>query len=348
MFSNVSLKVAGLKEFLLDFAPVRPVFVWGAPGIGKSAIIEQFANELGLPFVSLLGSQLAPEDLIGVPKIENNISFFCPPSLIAKTEPYCLFLDELNACSQEVQKAFYSLILEKRVGDYKMPKGSIIIGAGNRQQDSAIVKPMSSALINRLLHVHLEADAGAWMEWAQANEIHPLILDYLSHRSDHLWSQPSKSEEAFSTPRSWHFLSDFLKAKKELNERTISLLAYGLLTKEHASQFIAYYKQVQDQFSLHDILKGKKKWPREMDKKDVLYFLTLSFRDYLIKELPEKSESVSGKHKELAHKAKSLIVDLADISAEMVKIIISDKDKKSLPGWFLIEIARDLPRIVAA
>ena len=133
-----------LSEFLLNVAVVRPVFIWGAPGIGKSSLVEGFAKEVGIPCVSLLGSQLAPEDLIGVPQIIDGTSRFCPPRMIARDEPYCLFLDELNACSHEVQKAFYSLIHERRIGEYYLPKASIVIGAGNRAQDSAIVKPMSS------------------------------------------------------------------------------------------------------------------------------------------------------------------------------------------------------------
>lgn len=64
--------------------------------------------------------------------------------MIARKEPYVLFLDELNACTQEVQKAFYSLIHERRIGEYCLPEGSIVVGAGNRAQDSAIVKTMSS------------------------------------------------------------------------------------------------------------------------------------------------------------------------------------------------------------
>jgi MoxR-like ATPase len=166
------------------------VFIWGAPGIGKSSLVEQFARAVGLDCVSLLGSQLAPEDLIGIPQIEDGTSRFCPPKSIARKEPYCLFLDELNACSHEVQKAFYSLIHDRRIGDYHLPPGSIVIGAGNRAQDSAIVKPMSSALINRMVHVHLRVSFREWLERAEINSIHPLVLDYIRLRSDHLWSQP--------------------------------------------------------------------------------------------------------------------------------------------------------------
>src|SRR6201994_2865606 len=175
-----------LTDFLLEVAVVRPVFIWGAPGIGKSSLVTQFAAQLGLECVSLLGSQLAPEDLIGVPQIEDGMSRFCPPRMIARTEPYCLFLDELNACSHEVQKAFYSLIHERRIGEYNLPDGSIVIGAGNRAQDSAIVKPMSSALLNRMLHVHLKVSHREWLGWASTEGIHHQIIEYIQTRPDHL------------------------------------------------------------------------------------------------------------------------------------------------------------------
>lgn len=104
--------------------------------------------------------------------------------MIARTEPYVLFLDELNACSQEVQKAFYSLIHERRVGEYHLPAGSVVIGAGNRAQDSAFVKTMSSALINRMFHVQLKADVKQWLSWAYEADIHPWITDYITQRPD--------------------------------------------------------------------------------------------------------------------------------------------------------------------
>lgn len=132
MHLPISVTQDELLEVLLQVAPVRPVFIWGAPGIGKSALVEKFADEVGLPCVSLLGSQLAPEDIIGIPQIRGETSEFLPPKMIARKEPYVLFLDELNACTQEVQKAFYSLIQERRIGEYHLPEGSIVIGAGNR------------------------------------------------------------------------------------------------------------------------------------------------------------------------------------------------------------------------
>ena len=114
---------------------------------------------MDLECVSLLGNQLAPKDIIGVPQIVEGCSVFCPPRMIARERPYRLFLDELNACSQEVQKAFYPLILERRIGEYRLPEGSIVVGAGNRSHDSAITRSMSSTLLNQMFHVELWADS---------------------------------------------------------------------------------------------------------------------------------------------------------------------------------------------
>lgn len=197
---TVTVNHKQLLDVLLNVGLIRPVFIWGAPGIGKSAIVQDFADSLGLPCVSLLGSQLAPEDIIGVPQIRDGYSVFCPPRTIARQEPYVLFLDELNACTSEVQKAFYSLIHERRIGEYCLPEGSIVVGAGNRAQDNAITRPMSSALVNRMFHVELTASPRLWLEWAAANGIHPYIYDYITSRPDHLWAKPPKSEEPFSTP----------------------------------------------------------------------------------------------------------------------------------------------------
>src|SRR3954468_6329323 len=202
--SAVTITPQQLPELLLHLAVVRPVFVWGAPGIGKSSLVRQFAASLGMECVTLLGTQLAPEDLIGVPELRDGRSRFAPPETIARDEPYCLFLDELNSSAPEVQKAFYSLILDRRLGAYELPAGSIVIGAGNRATDNALARPMASALVNRLVHVHLEASAKDWLVWAAENGIHPWILDHLTQRPDQLWVKPPKAEEPFSTPRSWH------------------------------------------------------------------------------------------------------------------------------------------------
>jgi hypothetical protein len=336
-----------LTEFLLNVAVVRPVFIWGPPGIGKSALVQRFAEEVGIPCVSLLGSQLAPEDLIGVPQIIDGCSRFCPPVSIARKHPYCLFLDELNACSHEVQKAFYSLIHERRIGEYVLPEGSVVIGAGNRTQDNAIVKPMSSALINRMIHVHLKVSHRDWLEWAGGNNIHHLVIQYIQNRPDHLWMQPPRHEETFSSPRSWHMLSDSLHEYGEnITDEVLQVLAFGCLYPEHAGQFKAFAKQIRSKYKLKAILEGDTKWPAEPQDRDILYFLAQSFRAHLIKDLPADRSNLSTAQKELAHNGKALLKELASISLEMAQMVVAEDNGETLPNWLLVEIVRDLPRLV--
>ncbi|MFJ1703182.1 ATP-binding protein [Kitasatospora sp. NPDC088346] len=352
MQGAVTVSPSEVPELLLGLATVRPVFLWGAPGIGKSSLVREFADSLGLECVSLIGTQLAPEDLVGVPQITaDGRSRFCPPESIAREEPYCLFLDELNAATPDVQKAFYSLILDRRIGSYELPPGSIVIGAGNRATDGALARPMASALVNRLVHVHLRASATDWLGWAAGHGIHPWVTDYLTDRPDHLWSAPPKTEEPFSTPRAWHMLSDALHSfGPALEEPTLKVLAHGLLTPQHAVGFCGYAKIVRNSYGLDAILKGDARWPHRPEDRDLLYYLADSFRTRLVKELPARKEHVSNALRQTAYRAKSLLVQLAEISVEVAQTVIADGPDGNpvLPAWFLIEAARDMPRLVEA
>ena len=339
-----------LLEILLNVAPIRPVFIWGAPGIGKSALVEKFAREVGLPCVSLLGSQLAPEDIIGIPRINGETSEFLPPKMIARKEPYVLFLDELNACSQEVQKAFYSLIHERRIGEYHLPEGSIVVGAGNRAEDSAIVKTMSSALINRMFHVQMKADARQWIKWAKGVGLHPWVTDYISQRPDHLFSEPPKTEEPFSTPRSWHMLSDALTeyhaGEKDIPAEVLRMISYACLTPSHAGMFLAYTKNIKNSHLLDDIIAQEAKWPKKPEDRNVLYFLAQSFRGRLLTELPKSKQDLPKGTIHFVYRAKAMIKELSVINFEIAQMTVASDEEETLPDWFMVEIIRDLPRLV--
>jgi MoxR-like ATPase len=338
-----------LSKLLLNVALTRPVFIWGPPGIGKSALVEQFARDVGLDCVSLLGSQLAPEDLIGVPRIEGNRSVFCPPRMIARDEAYLLFVDELNACSFEVQKAFYSLINDRRLGEYRLPAGSVVVGAGNRAQDQAIVKPMSSALMNRMLHVELKPTARDWLDWAYMQGIHEWILRYIETRPDHLSVLPPKTEETFTTPRSWHILSDALRAYgPKVATAEVEMLAAGCLSAAHARSFGAFVKQLHGNLRVEKILSGEQPLPRAAEDRDVLYFVVQSIRAQLAKTLPPERNDAKGQHRLLVQQAKRVLVELCEISVEMATIMVAEEtgeEARNLPSWFLVEVVRDLPRL---
>ena len=229
--------------------------------------------------------------------------------------------------------------------------GSIIIGAGNRAQDSAIVKPMSSALLNRMVHVQLRAISGDWLAWAYAAGIHPWIIQYVEMRPDHLWVQPPKTEEPFSSPRAWHMFSDALyQFGDDADDQMIEALAFGCLTAAHAGQFKAFIKKVRYQYDIDAIIKGETRWPDKPQDRDVLYFLAQSFRAHLVRELPQTKEALSAAGRELTHRSKAVIKQLALISFEIAQLVVVNEDGSAdvLPDWYLVEIARDLPRIVVS
>jgi MoxR-like ATPase len=349
MQAYVTLSIKQVHEFLLTVATSRPVFIWGPPGIGKSALVEQFSQQLGLECVALLGSQLAPEDLIGIPKIEGNVSRFYPPSMIVRDKEFVLFIDELNIASQEIQKAFYSLILDKRIGEYRLPTGSIIIGAGNRAHDAALAKQMPSALVNRLIHIHLKASHREWLDWAEQHGIHPWVLDYIRSRPAQLATEvPPAKEEPFSTPRSWHTVSDALLAFGEsVTAEQLDALLFGCLTRDHALGFKAFLKQIRNKFSVHKILKGEEHWPAAPEDRDLTYFLTQSLRDILIKELPARESELGRETRELSQSSKAALKTLARIDGELAQLVLTENEAGDrVPDWYVLDIAKELPRLL--
>lgn len=163
-----------LMDFLLNVAVVRPVCAGD-----RQVSYRPNLRRAGWPGMCIAARQPAgprrPDRHAADPGRHQP---FLPAEGHRRQEAYYLFLDELNACSHEVQKAFYSLIHERRIGEYYLPDGSIVVGAGKRAQDSAIVRPMSSALLNRMLHVHLTVSHRDWLEWAYENGIHQLVIEH--------------------------------------------------------------------------------------------------------------------------------------------------------------------------
>ena len=196
------------------------------------------------PCRSLLGTQIAPEDVSGVPRIVGERSVFCPPRLLLpeQPEPFCLFLDELPACAPDVQKAFYSLLLERRLGEHALPAGTWVVAAGNRIQDRALVRSMSSALVNRVTLLHVRVELDEWLAWARRQKLRPEILSFIAYMPDAL-ARPVPSEPVpFSTPRGWAQLSralDLAEAGGVLTRETRRALAFGRLSAEDAAIFCA-------------------------------------------------------------------------------------------------------------
>ena len=214
------------------------------PGVGKSEMIYQAATEAGLPCRSLLGTQIAPEDVSGIPRIIGERSVFCPPRILLPEtpEPFCLFLDELPACAPDVQKSFYSLLLERRLGEHPLPPGTWVVAAGNRVQDRALVRALSSALINRVSILNIRVDVQEWIDWATSNGVRADVINFISYMPDALMRPVPADPQPFSTPRAWTLLARGLDLAEKAGILTPALrraLAFGRVSAEDAAVYCA-------------------------------------------------------------------------------------------------------------
>lgn len=142
-------------------------------------------------------------------------------------------------------------------------------------------------------------------------------------------------------------LSDALKEWGEnITRDELKTLAYGCLTASHAGQFLAFTKQTENKFFLEELIKGTRKWPAKPEDRDVLYFVAQSFRARLWHDLPQNRQKMNADAQYLAHRAKALMKELASLNLEIAQMVVSPEDGHELPDWFLMEIVRDLPRLV--
>lgn len=184
----------------------QPVMLWGPPGIGKSDVVRQTCQSLGAQMIDLRLVLLEPTDLRGLPHVEDGSARWAKPEFLPDFPAHPLgviFLDELTAADPSVQKAALQLVLDRQIGEYKLPEGWRIVCAGNRQQDRAGSFKMLSPLANRMAHLDVEPDVDSWIDWGLRNDLDPVIMAFLRYRQELLNGVEVPGTPAFPTPRSW-------------------------------------------------------------------------------------------------------------------------------------------------
>ncbi len=227
-------QVISALQLLIDIQ--QPVFIWGAPGIGKSQIVAHVAKEKNYKLIDIRAILLDPVDLRGLPHITSDKqAAWCAPAFLPKedsTDKGIIFLDELNAAPPLVQAACYQLVLDRKIGEYTLPQGWTVIAAGNGEKDRSVTHRMSTALANRMVHIEMQTSADDWIIWAEKANIRKEIIAFLRFRPQLLHDfDPQRSSKAFASPRSWAFVSQILNASTdpaleyELFQGTIGMAA---------------------------------------------------------------------------------------------------------------------------
>jgi hypothetical protein len=201
---------------VIDKGIKHSVFMWGPPGIGKSSVVRKVAETSGMDLIDLRISQLAPTDLRGLPYVENGRAKFAPPTFLPTEGKGILFVDEFNMASPSMMGIAQQLILDRQVGDYRVPEGWFIVAAGNRAEDRAAVSQMPAPVANRFIHFNVEADLTSWKEYAIGLGVNEQIVSFLNFRPQLLFNF-NKNATAWPSPRSWEFADSLLSIGLEID-----------------------------------------------------------------------------------------------------------------------------------
>ena len=187
-----------------------PVMLWGPPGVGKSQMIAEVAARHDAEVIDIRLSQMEPSDLRGIPFRSGDVVEWAIPAILPDASRHgdggILFLDEITSAAPTVSAAAYQLILDRRLGEYRVPPGWAIFAAGNRQGDRGVTYSMPAPLANRFSHFTLEVNLDDWVAWAYAHGIDERLIGFLRFRPELLFDfDPAHNPVAFPSPRSWEF-----------------------------------------------------------------------------------------------------------------------------------------------
>lgn len=249
------VSIAGAKAALVEqFAqPVlrrRATMLWGPRGVGKSSIVRQVAEHFGVPLVDLRLTTIEPVDIRGAIYADDTQArtVWFPPEFLpgADTPTGILFLDELTAADQRLQISAYSLILDRRVGNYRLPEGWLVVAAGNASFHGAVSHDMGTALADRMFHFNVLSAIDAFLAHAAREGFAPEVMAYLRVRPDKLDDTPvqlANDHLVGASPRGWEDISSVLKAP--LSESARRLFVQGRIGAANAAEFFGVLRELQ-------------------------------------------------------------------------------------------------------
>lgn len=247
-----------------------PAVLWGEPGIGKSAQIEQMAAKLNRHLETVIASLREPADFNGLPLIDAGKTHMAAPSWaekLAQISNGILFLDEISTAPPAVQAALLRVVLDRVAGDIQLPENTSIIAAANSAECAAGGWELSPPMANRFLHLEWAVDRDSWHSWMSGGNtfsnisILPddwkngiqaaksLISSFIKTRPSLLHAMPADDDQrgqAWPSPRTWDMSAKALAAAESIqaDEDIMMYLLSGLVGQAPALEFLAWKREL--------------------------------------------------------------------------------------------------------
>ena len=256
----------------------RPLFLMGPPGIGKTAIVEQVAEELKINLISYTITHHTRQSAIGLPFIsrkkfgekEYAVTEYTMSEIVASVYEQIersgiqegnLFLDEINAVSETLSPTMLQFLQYKTFGMHRVPEGFVIVTAGNPAEFNKSVRDFDIATLDRLRQIDIEEDFQSFKDYAYQSSIHSAILSYLEIKKDRFYFVRQDIEgKHYVTARSWEDLSKMLYAYEELHYPIDKALCMEYLSDpelaEDFSLYYSLYQKYKEKYHVPEILRG--------------------------------------------------------------------------------------------
>jgi len=367
------------NNFEIPIERQRPVFLMGAPGIGKTAIMEQIAQELGVALVSYSMTHHTRQSALGLPFIikktyggvEYEVSEYTMSEIIATVYETMektgltqgiLFLDEINCVSETLAPTMLQFLQFKIFGRHRVPEGWIVVTAGNPPEFNKSVREFDVVTWDRLKRIDVDPDYEAWKEYAYKIGVHPSVISYLEiKKGDFYKVETTVDGKKFVTARGWDDLSQMIRLHEKLNIKVEEKLVIQYLQDNKiAKSFAIYYdlfNKYKSDYKVDQILAGKvseeiKERARsaKFDERLSLIGLLLDGVNTELRAVMEHEEVINS----LMDPLKQVLGEMTGSASDPIKIMekyidtrktILDKRKKS--GVLPVDAQKTASRVIA-
>lgn len=244
-----------------------PFYLEGKPGIGKTEIVKQIADELGIGFVSFSITHHTRNSLLGLPVITElecgKYTEYTMSEIIASVaekveegqEEGILLLDEFNCASETIMPTMLAFLQSRNIGKYKLPEGWTIVLCGNPPTYNKSAKRFDAVILDRVRKLQVEYDLKDFLAYAKEQNFYPAILEFLNVNKQFFYRLvQEKDKEEIVTCRGWENLSHTLQIYEKLEQEVDEKLIYQYIkSKEIANSFRYFYWMLKGNITIKEL-----------------------------------------------------------------------------------------------